>query len=109
MSKDADEIQYKREAPLIWRPVDSLNLTATSCRNSIQGRELIVDEEGYICSRIDLTETGCCRIESGKHRQYDCKKCDESHCCSVYEHCVSCCLHPDKVSGAGVGFDGEHF
>ncbi|CAB1322323.1 unnamed protein product [Coregonus sp. 'balchen'] len=29
-------------------------------------------------------------------RQYICKSCLANGCCNIYEHCVSCCLQPDK-------------
>ena len=30
-------------------------------------------------------------------QMFECGTCDDSHCCSVYEHCVSCCLAPEHV------------
>jgi len=32
-----------------------------------------------------------------QQQRFQCKSCSGNGCCEVYEHCVSCCLHPDKV------------
>lgn len=101
MSKDFDEVIYKRNQPLVWRE-ESNNVTLndvvpSSCRNSIQGKTLIVDDEGYVCSRIELLNNGCCKLTL-QSKQYDCDSCIFDGCCSVYEYCVSCCLNPNKVS-----------
>lgn len=101
LSKDFDEVVYTRQQPLIWRE-ESRNATLNdvvppNCRNSIQGKTLIVDDEGYVCPRIELLNTGCCKL-APQSKQYDCESCIEDGCCSVYEYCVSCCLNPDKVS-----------
>ena len=42
-----------------------------------------------------MSSTGCCAPQSSK--RYECSTCLDSGCCGLYEHCVSCCLHPDKV------------
>lgn len=73
-----------------------MNIT-TNCRNSIQGKALIVDDRGFVCSRSDLLWTGCCNTENKYTKQYKCETCNEINCCRIYEYCVSCCLHPDKV------------
>ncbi|XP_011687875.1 PREDICTED: UPF0454 protein C12orf49 homolog isoform X3 [Wasmannia auropunctata] len=79
-----------------------------SCRNSIQGRGLIVDDRGVVCSRHEVLSNGCCAIEPRKapknegslsmarRERYSCKTCNPQGCCTIYEYCVSCCLHPDK-------------
>ncbi|XP_043193184.1 SREBP regulating gene protein-like [Amphibalanus amphitrite] len=69
---------------------------ALSCRNSVQGIELIADDRGHVCERRHLVSTGCCDTEIPSTRRYQCDSCSEHGCCSVYEHCISCCLHPDK-------------
>lgn len=101
MSKDFDEVVYKREHPLIWREEsnnETLNDVALpNCRNSIQGKTLIVDDQGNVCSRIELLNTGCCK-SAQPLKQYDCSSCVTDGCCAVYEYCVSCCLNPNKVS-----------
>nr|XP_012235943.1 PREDICTED: UPF0454 protein C12orf49 homolog [Linepithema humile]XP_012235944.1 PREDICTED: UPF0454 protein C12orf49 homolog [Linepithema humile]XP_012235945.1 PREDICTED: UPF0454 protein C12orf49 homolog [Linepithema humile]XP_012235946.1 PREDICTED: UPF0454 protein C12orf49 homolog [Linepithema humile]XP_012235947.1 PREDICTED: UPF0454 protein C12orf49 homolog [Linepithema humile]XP_012235948.1 PREDICTED: UPF0454 protein C12orf49 homolog [Linepithema humile]XP_012235949.1 PREDICTED: UPF0454 p len=78
------------------------------CRNSIQGKGLIVDERGLVCSRREVLPNGCCKIEQKqiakkeqalsvvKRERYSCKTCNPQGCCMIYEYCVSCCLHPDK-------------
>ncbi|CAG9802289.1 unnamed protein product [Chironomus riparius] len=94
-----EEINYKRDSPLIWRSLKEYNLTDSEvCKNSIQGINLIVDERGFLCSRDDLKSTGCCNIQAENTHIYYCETCDDvSKCCEVYEHCVSCCLNPDNV------------
>lgn len=104
LSIDSDvEFEVKREHPLIWRTLQeqqntSYNDPSVKCRNSVQGRFLIVDDRGFVCSRFDLLPTGCCNLETPSTTHYSCDTCTESGCCSIYEYCVSCCLHPDKVS-----------
>lgn len=53
---------------------------------------------GYICDRGGVLKNGCCDLDSEKTRRYYCETCDTSHCCVLYEDCVSCCLDPGKVS-----------
>ena len=53
---------------------------------------------GYICSLSDVLSSGCCNNKPDISTRYDCSGCLDNGCCAVYEHCVSCCLHPDKVS-----------
>lgn len=64
-----------------------------SCRNSVQGKVLIADDKGYLCSRRDLQANGCCSATS---KQYSCETCLTNDCCAIYEHCISCCMHPQK-------------
>lgn len=104
-SKDYEEIVYKREQPLIWREDNVNNVTganhSTGCRNSVQGKTLLVDDNGYVCTRNNLLNNGCCDSNKDGHKiiQYSCDTCNEvDGCCSVYERCVSCCLNPNKVS-----------
>ncbi|XP_017882419.1 UPF0454 protein C12orf49 homolog [Ceratina calcarata] len=76
------------------------------CRNSVQGKVLIVDERGIVCSRQEILPNGCCNIEQNvkneetstiaKRERYSCKTCNAQGCCAIYEYCVSCCLHPGK-------------
>lgn len=32
-----------------------------------------------------------------RRERYSCKTCNPQGCCTIYEYCVSCCLHPGKV------------
>ncbi|KAL5015857.1 hypothetical protein ScPMuIL_005446 [Solemya velum] len=98
----ADEYQIKRtllRQPFQWHPkVDDPKSNATThtlCRNSVQGKSLIVDERGYVCTRSELV-SGCCNSGSSRSHRYACSSCNEKYCCAVYEFCVSCCLKPDK-------------
>lgn len=92
----------KRENPFIWRNLQEYNLTDTneSCRNSVQGKFLIVDERGFVCDRKDLLKTGCCKIEAENTKLYHCGDCNEQLCCVMFENCVSCCLNPEQVSSS---------
>lgn len=69
-----------------------------SCRNSIQGKELIVDERGFVCKRAALSSNGCCVRGADGTRRFVCDSCQMNGCCSMYEFCVSCCLQPQKRS-----------
>lgn len=87
---------------------DTLN---QPCRNSIQGKVLIVDEHGVVCARHEVLPNGCCSMEQklapkpeesvsvARRERYSCKTCNSQGCCAIYEYCVSCCLHPAKVKG----------
>ncbi|XP_028904735.1 SREBP regulating gene protein [Ornithorhynchus anatinus] len=66
------------------------------CRNSVQGKRLITDELGHVCERKHLLGNGCCDSEASGTRLFSCEGCLSHGCCSVYEHCVSCCLQPGK-------------
>jgi len=94
--------------------MDASNLNASdasaqSCRNSIQGKGLIVDDRGIVCSRHEVLSNGCCTVEQrqtsknvealsmARRERYSCKTCNPQGCCTIYEYCVSCCLHPDKL------------
>ncbi|XP_063983683.1 SREBP regulating gene protein isoform X1 [Diachasmimorpha longicaudata] len=85
----------------------SVSEVARTCRNSIQGKALIVDERGLVCARKEVLPGGCCRgdlektettgvITLVKRERYSCETCNPEGCCAVYEYCVSCCLHPGK-------------
>lgn len=59
---------------------------------------------GFVCSRSqqDKTKRGCCNESDTtlpRVKQFSCDKCDTNppHCCEVFEHCVSCCMHPLNV------------
>ncbi|XP_046353667.2 SREBP regulating gene protein-like [Haliotis rufescens] len=66
------------------------------CRNSVQGKHLLVDERGYVCERRHIGPGSCCDIRGSSTRRYQCESCLSNGCCTVYEFCVSCCLQPDK-------------
>lgn len=67
-----------------------------TCRNSVQGKVLITDDRGYVCPRGNVLPSGCCDVSSVKTKRYSCDTCLAGGCCSIYEHCISCCLQPDK-------------
>ena len=53
---------------------------------------------GFVCNRKDLSASGCCHSGGESTHRYECTDCQSNNCCSIYEHCVSCCLSPDNVS-----------
>lgn len=90
---DSTEIPRKFSlADFNWL-IRSVNVT-DNCENSIQGRDILVDDKGFVCPRDFLTPAGCCANNS---RRYVCESCQRNGCCAVYEHCVSCCLQPEKL------------
>lgn len=107
---ESNDFTVERTKPLIWRtmeehvlppPHESDNLRTntphTVCRNSIQGKTHLVDDRGFMCIREHILRNGCCNIQIPSTKYYTCDTCNAtSHCCGIYENCVSCCLHPDK-------------
>ncbi|XP_019880846.1 SREBP regulating gene protein [Aethina tumida] len=97
---DADEVEpVRRTQPFIWRTLqqhNSTNEVEVNCRNSVQGKVLIVDDRGYVCPRQEVLLNGCCNDASLSFNQYSCETCKSNNCCAIYEFCISCCLHPDK-------------
>lgn len=94
-------IPIRRRQPFIWRTLQQHNLSndaPESCRNSVQGRVLIVDDRGFVCPRHVILQSGCCDDAPHTKPQYSCETCKDNNCCAIFEYCVSCCLHPDKVS-----------
>ncbi len=52
---------------------------------------------GYVCKRNEVLPSGCCDTSIETTSRYVCTTCLANHCCEVYEHCISCCLDPEKV------------
>ena len=48
-----------------------------TCRNSVQGREIIADDRGYICDRSELLASGCCDANSSTAGRFLCTSCDQ--------------------------------
>lgn len=71
---------------------------AVSCRNSVQGKVLVADDRGYVCQRSEVASNGCCIAEAATTRRYGCDTCQPNGCCSIYEYCISCCMHPQKIT-----------
>lgn len=95
--KSSYQESFIERKQFVWRTLQEHNDTVEfTCRNSIQGRLLIVDDRGYVCRRSDITKNGCCDIELEKSKRYTCETCNKDHCCVIYENCVSCCLEPSK-------------
>ena len=53
---------------------------------------------GYVCRREHTLVSGCCNTTAPLTRRFSCVGCRRSGCCALYEHCVSCCLQPQKVT-----------
>ncbi|WOL02417.1 hypothetical protein Cni_G11136 [Canna indica] len=66
------------------------------CRNTVRGRYLLSDDNGYVCSALSVDLwTQCCPV---KGDQFSCQGCNlVSQCCNSYEYCVSCCLDPSRT------------
>uniref|UniRef100_A0A1B6MB29 SREBP regulating gene protein n=1 Tax=Graphocephala atropunctata TaxID=36148 RepID=A0A1B6MB29_9HEMI len=88
----------KLDESFIWHSGDENNGTVkvTTCRNSVQGQVLIVDDKGYVCNRSEILANGCCDSSLASVVRYSCDTCKDNGCCRIYEYCISCCLHPDK-------------
>ncbi|CAF0793539.1 unnamed protein product [Rotaria sordida] len=75
------------------------NKFISKCQYFAQGKHsVVVDSKGYLCERRHLEKTNsCCQIQSSSIRgPYICDSCLlTTHCCSLFEHCISCCLNPD--------------
>ncbi|CAH1100714.1 unnamed protein product [Psylliodes chrysocephalus] len=93
-----DVMIVKRTQPFIWRSLQQHNSSSddTNCRNSVQGKVLIVDDRGYLCLISEVLQNGCCNDLLASVTQYNCETCKPNNCCTIYEHCISCCLQPDK-------------
>lgn len=71
--------------------------SSKTCRNSVQGKVFLADDLGFVCLRKDLSANGCCDEKATSSKRFSCETCSESFgCCAIYEHCVSCCLEPNK-------------
>lgn len=78
------------------------------CRNSIQGRLLLADDQGYVCTRQFLTKGGCCNsslhqpsststqvsstanshpLSANQVTRYSCNTCNSEGCCAIFEYC----------------------
>ncbi|WVZ86585.1 hypothetical protein U9M48_033340 [Paspalum notatum var. saurae] len=66
------------------------------CRSTVQGRYLISDHNGYVCSAFSINPWSHCCPETGD--RFSCQGCKlDLQCCNTYEYCVSCCLNPSKT------------
>ncbi|EHA8589845.1 UPF0454 protein C12orf49 [Cocos nucifera] len=66
------------------------------CRNTVQGRYLLSDDNGYVCTALSVDSLSRCCPEIGE--RFSCHGCNlVSQCCNSYEYCVSCCLQPSRT------------
>jgi len=95
----------KLNQPFAWQEeeVEGRNVSQeaiATCRNSVQGRETIADDRGYVCDRSELLASGCCDANSSTAGRFLCTSCDQvAACCGSYEDCISCCLRPEQRPG----------
>jgi len=74
-----------------------LHNNGMQCNNTIQGRDLLSDSHGYVCSIMAIDPATACCPEAGE--KYSCLGCNmSSQCCNAYEYCVSCCLNPSRTA-----------
>jgi len=77
----------------------ALGLERSNCANTRSGRLFLADSSGYVCPRGSfLSHTGCCDASDAASEKFSCDTCETEldGCCSSYEHCVTCCMHPDN-------------
>ena len=72
----------KLNQPFAWQEeeVEGRNVSqeaVATCRNSVQGRETIADDRGYVCDRSELLASGCCDANSSTAGRFLCTSCDE--------------------------------
>lgn len=84
-------------SPVATSPAVSAN-ELTVCKHTRANPTLIADSRGYVCLRSVRASNGCCYAEDPDSTRYTCDACDAHHCCSYYEHCVSCCLRPSYTT-----------
>lgn len=76
---------------------DQLQDDVLQCNNTVQGRYLLSDSRGYVCSNMEVSPATACCPEGGE--QYSCQGCNMvTQCCDSYEYCVSCCLNPMRTA-----------
>lgn len=92
----------KLSQPFNWDSEEETDKNRTSefapstCRNSLQGKNLVADDRGFVCTRTSLLGTGCCNANESLG-QHDCTSCDlRISCCTHYEFCISCCLRKEQ-------------
>lgn len=90
--------EQRKDSPNLFGATYVDTAVVYKCRNSVQGRSIIADQNGYTCDRFDLQPNGCCKVTAPSTKRYTCESCGEHGCCGFYEQCVSCCLHPENVS-----------
>ena len=91
-STDITENSKSKEKKFEWKNMSSDY--QRKCEHYHQGSQyLSVDDFGYICEIKHVGQNGCCKLESDKNR-FVCNLCNSEGCCTTYEQCISCCLHP---------------
>ena len=93
-SQSIQENKDKLKATFQWKEMS--NTTSRKCEHYHQGRQyLVVDDLGNICKINMVGKNGCCDAKFDT-KSYFCDTCNQDGCCAEYEHCVSCCLHPNN-------------
>ncbi|KAI4997854.1 hypothetical protein ZWY2020_053196 [Hordeum vulgare] len=71
------------------------------CRRTVQGRHLISDDNGYVCTALSIDPWSRCCPRTGA--RFSCQGCNlDLQCCNSYEYCVSCCLNPSRTKEGDV-------
>ncbi|KAG0529543.1 hypothetical protein BDA96_05G107600 [Sorghum bicolor] len=86
--------------PMPFQRISSLNSGRIThqhrSRSTVQGRHLISDDNGYVCSALSINPWSHCCPTTGD--RFSCQGCKlDLQCCNSYEYCVSCCLNPSKI------------
>ena len=82
------ELGQESPAEAVFGPSENTTeASAYKCRNSVQGRSIIADENGYVCDLFDLQTNGCCRVEAESSKRYHCEHCTPSGCCP-HSRCI---------------------
>ncbi|OVA04589.1 Uncharacterized protein family UPF0454 [Macleaya cordata] len=79
-----------------WDGMDISLQERKICRNTVQGRYLLSDDNGHVCDALSVDQwSRCC---PGTGEKFSCHGCNlVSQCCNTYEFCVSCCLNPAQT------------
>eukprot|EP00058_Branchiostoma_floridae_P000610 XP_002586098.1 hypothetical protein BRAFLDRAFT_252331 [Branchiostoma floridae] len=88
--QDRHQLQKLHAFLFHWIPL------SYSLQNRIHGYDFVSTTAGFVCDREDILVGGCCDVTSLTTRRFTCASCQDNGCCQVYEHCVSCCLQPEK-------------
>eukprot|EP01111_Echinosteliopsis_oligospora_P014314 TRINITY_DN5368_c0_g1_i1.p1 TRINITY_DN5368_c0_g1~~TRINITY_DN5368_c0_g1_i1.p1 ORF type:complete len:229 (+),score=29.53 TRINITY_DN5368_c0_g1_i1:199-885(+) len=57
-----DESQKRRLSSFKWLDDNITSENVEYCRNTVQGKTYITDDQGYTCERRDVNQNGCCKL-----------------------------------------------
>lgn len=67
------------------------------CKYASASTTFIADSHGFVCPRYHASTLTRCCIPTSPALRYSCKFCNSDSCCSLFEHCVSCCMKPTQT------------